>query len=365
MKKLTAILLSLALCLPLLCPARAADASPALRLENGALTLEGLGSQSVNSVQLELTMSGSGARFTPAGGPEGSYGLGKPDGNKLTIYVDSPQSLNQGGSALLGTLELGGNSVTQARLTLLDHDLNPREFPSVQVRNVPGGTSGGNPSDSDSSGGGSYDSSDDSSSPTGTGGAAKPGTGGGNDKPPQTSAISFTDVPANAYYAGAVAWALENGVTEGLGNNTFGPDSVCTRGQIVTFLWRAMGRPAPSSRVNTFTDVDAGAYYYDAVLWAVENGVTTGDGDSATFNPNGACTRAQIVTFLWRANSKPAANAGSAFRDVPAGAYYAGAAAWAAENGITTGDGDSATFNPNGACTRAQCVTFLYRDRMN
>ena len=172
---------------------------------------------------------------------------------------------------------------------------------------------------------------------------------------------SFTDVPANAYYADAVAWALENGVTEGIGNNAFGPNFICTRAQIVTFLWRAKGKPAPASGVNTFTDVDAGAYYYDAVLWAVENGITTGDGDSSTFNLNGTCTRAQIVTFLWRANNKPSVTATTVFPDVEAGSYYADAVSWAVAKGVTTGDGDGSVFNPNSACTRAQCVTFLYR----
>ena len=178
----------------------------------------------------------------------------------------------------------------------------------------------------------------------------------------QVTTSSFTDVPANAYYADAVAWAVEKGITYGNGDGTFAPESTCSRANIVTFLWRAMGSPMPSSRTNPFVDADTSAYYYEAMLWAAENGITAGTGDGTTFDPNGACTRAQIVTFLWRANNKPTVNAGGMFSDVVVGSYYDEAVAWAVANGITAGTGDGTTFAPENGCTRGQCVTFLYRN---
>ena len=172
------------------------------------------------------------------------------------------------------------------------------------------------------------------------------------------SAQTFVDVPENAYYAPAVAWAVEKGVTEGTSATTFSPDAVCTRAQIVTFLYRAAGSPAVKSAVNPFTDVSASDYYYNAVLWAVENGITTGTSET-TFSPNESCTRAQCVTFLYRAVGS-AATAKAIFTDVSADAYYAPAVDWAVEKGVT--DGTSATtFSPDAVCTRAQIVTFLYR----
>ena len=176
----------------------------------------------------------------------------------------------------------------------------------------------------------------------------------------ERSASAFTDVPAGAYYAGAVAWAVENGVTNGVSATEFSPEGAVTRAQAVTFLWRAAGCPEPESEANPFADVAAGAYYYDAVLWAVENGVTTGT--SATeFSPDGVVTRAQAVTFLWRAAGCPESEGeAKPFADVAAGAYYCDAVLWAVENGVT--NGVSATeFGPDGAVTRAQAATFLYR----
>lgn len=172
--------------------------------------------------------------------------------------------------------------------------------------------------------------------------------------------MAFTDVPADAYYAAAVAWAVENGITSGTGDGTtFSPDISCTRAQMMTFLWRAAGSPAPKTTANPFTDVQADAYYYDAVLWAAENGITTGTGDT-TFSPDATVTRAQTVTFMYRAAGSPAV-IGSSFSDVAEDAYYADAVAWAVEEGITAGTGGN-TFSPDAACTRAQIVTFLYRD---
>ena len=169
----------------------------------------------------------------------------------------------------------------------------------------------------------------------------------------------FTDVSGDAYYADAVIWAVGKGITSGTTATTFTPNNPCTRAQAVTFLWRAAGSPAPKSGVNPFADVKADAYYYDAVLWAVEQGITKGTTDTA-FSPNSTCTRAQIVTFLWRSQKSPTADGVNPFTDVAAGAYYNSAVLWAVENGITSGT-TAATFSPNATCTRAQIVTFLYR----
>lgn len=176
---------------------------------------------------------------------------------------------------------------------------------------------------------------------------------------PLRDIITFTDVPANAYYADAVNWAVLNGVTKGTSETTFSPDASCTRAQAVTFLWRAAGSPAPKSSAMPFTDVDADAYYHDAVLWAVEQDITNGTSDT-TFRPNATCTRAQIVTFLWRSQASPAAGAVNPFADVADNAYYAEAVKWAVLEGVTSGT-TATTFSPNDSCTRAQIVTFLYR----
>ena len=176
---------------------------------------------------------------------------------------------------------------------------------------------------------------------------------------PLSGIVTFTDVPANAYYADAVSWAVLKGVTKGTSETTFSPNATCTRAQAVTFLWRAAGSPAPKSGTMPFTDVAADAYYHDAVLWAVEQGITKGTSDT-TFSPNATCTRAQIVTFLWRSENMPAAGTANSFTDVAANAYYADAVNWAVENGITSGTSDT-TFSPDAYCTRAQIVTFLWR----
>ncbi len=169
----------------------------------------------------------------------------------------------------------------------------------------------------------------------------------------------FVDVADDAYYADAVLWAAEEGITGGTSATTFSPDAICTRAQAVTFLWRAAGSPAPKSSDMPFEDVAAGNYYHDAVLWAVENGITKGTGATA-FSPNATCTRAQIVTFLWRSQKSPASDSVNPFTDVAADAYYNSAVLWAVENGITIGT-TATTFSPNNDCTRAQIVTFLYR----
>ena len=175
--------------------------------------------------------------------------------------------------------------------------------------------------------------------------------------PEKTAADYFADVPANSYYADAVLWAAKNGITGGIGNGLFGPNQPCTRAQIVTFLWRAAGSPEPKA-MSSFADVSTDAYYAKAVAWAVENGITTGTGDGK-FSPDATCTRAQSVTFLFRAIGK-LVDSKAEFSDVLTDSYYANAVAWAVENGVTNGIGNG-LFGPDNSCTRAQIVTFLFR----
>lgn len=167
----------------------------------------------------------------------------------------------------------------------------------------------------------------------------------------------FSDVSTTAYYYEAVKWAREKGITGGTGNGLFGPNQPCTRAQIVTFLWRAAGSPEPKN-MSSFTDVPADSYYAKAVAWAAENGITGGTGDGQ-FSPDATCTRAQSVTFLFRAIGK-LVDSKAEFNDVLTDSYYANAVAWAVENGVTNGIGDG-LFGPNNSCTRAQIVTFLFR----
>ena len=169
----------------------------------------------------------------------------------------------------------------------------------------------------------------------------------------------FKDVPTDAYYYEAVKWAAEKGITGGVGNGLFAPNQPCTRAQIVTFLWRAAGSPAPKN-MSSFADVPADAFYAKAVAWAVENGITGGTGDGK-FSPDATCTRAQSVTFLYRAAGSPKVSGSAEFGDVATNAYYADAVAWAAKNGITGGIGGG-LFGSGSDCTRAQIVTFLYRN---
>ena len=153
---------------------------------------------------------------------------------------------------------------------------------------------------------------------------------------------------------------MENDITTGADDTHFAPKNSCTRAQIVTFLWRLAGKPAPKSQYNPFVDVKQGAYYYYAVLWAVEKGITTGV-DTFHFSPAGSCTRAQIVTFLWRYAGQPKSiTETNPFADVKQGVYYYNAVLWAVEAEITTGT-DLTHFSPNGPCVRGQAVTFLWR----
>ena len=180
-----------------------------------------------------------------------------------------------------------------------------------------------------------------------------------NATPPAPTVNPFVDVPAGSFYYDAVLWAVEKGVTTGTSATTFEPDGSCTRAQAVTFLWRVAGCPAPKSAAMPFTDVKAGSFYYDAVLWAVENGITKGTSET-TFEPEADCTRAQIVTLIWRAQKSPAAGTDNPFNDVKAGSFYETAVLWAVKAGVTKGT-SAVTFEPEGICTRAQIVTLIWR----
>lgn len=172
-------------------------------------------------------------------------------------------------------------------------------------------------------------------------------------------ADTFTDVKSSDYFCNAVQWAVKKGITSGTSTTTFSPNAPCTRGQAVTFLWRAAGKPEPANSGTSFGDVKSGAYYEKAVQWAVENGITSGTGNGK-FSPEATCTRAQIVTFMYRAENSPAVSEGSSFSDVASTAYYKDAVQWAAENEITSGTGNG-KFSPENKCVRGQIVTFLYR----
>ena len=167
----------------------------------------------------------------------------------------------------------------------------------------------------------------------------------------------FYDVPNGAYFYEAVKWAVKNGITTGVGTDLFAPEQPCTRAQIVTFLWRAAGSPEPKT-MSSFTDVPASAYYAKAVAWAVENGITNGM-TATMFAPDATCTRGQSVTFLHRA-LKGTASSSANFTDVKSDAFYADAINWAVANNVTNGTSNT-TFSPNADCTRAEIVTFLYR----
>ena len=180
------------------------------------------------------------------------------------------------------------------------------------------------------------------------------------DDPGQWDGPAFRDVAADAYYYEPVRWAVEQGITTGTSAASFSPEGPCTRAQVVTFLWRAAGAPDVKGEANPFADVTPGAYYYDAVLWAVKNGVTTGT-SSTTFSPDSVCTRGQVVTFLWRNAGAPAPTLDvSPFDDVAGSDYFRGAVLWAVEKGVTKGTSETA-FSPMSQCRRAHVVTFLYR----
>jgi hypothetical protein len=179
---------------------------------------------------------------------------------------------------------------------------------------------------------------------------------------PETPTVEnpFVDIVEGSYYYDAVLWAVEDGVTTGTSDTTFTPNGTCTRAEAVTFLWRAAGSPEPKSTTTPFTDVDESEYYYKAVLWATEEGITLGTSDT-TFSPSKTCSRAEIVTLLWRASGKPTpTGSATSFKDLVSGAYYETAVLWAAETGVTTGT-SATTFSPAKTCSRGEIVTFLYR----
>lgn len=175
----------------------------------------------------------------------------------------------------------------------------------------------------------------------------------------QSTEVDFADVGRDDYYHDAVQWAVQQGITGGTGADTFSPGAACTRGQVVTFLWRAAGSPEPRGSANPFADVSPDDYYFKAVLWAMEQGITGGTGQT-TFSPAATCTRGQIVTFLWRFSGSHEPAGQASFADVQPEQYYAEAVAWAVENSITSGVGDN-RFGPGNVCTRGQIVTFLWR----
>ncbi len=178
--------------------------------------------------------------------------------------------------------------------------------------------------------------------------------------PANRNTSGFTDVSSADYFAESVQWAVQNGIAQGTGRGTFSPYQSCTRAQVVTFLWRAAGSPTGyGSGSSTFRDVARGCYYDSAVAWAVSRGITKGT-DASTFSPDAVCTRAHAVTFLWRYSGAPFTFTNTRFRDVPSSSYYAQAVAWAVNRGITEGS-SSNTFSPDSSCTRAEFVTFLYR----
>lgn len=170
----------------------------------------------------------------------------------------------------------------------------------------------------------------------------------------------FEDICGTDYFFDAVLWAVEEGITTGTSATKFSPKATCTRAQVLTFLWRSLGSPMPHSNESPFTDVTGGEYYYDAVMWAVGSGITTGTSDT-TFSPKQGCTRAQVLTFIWRACGKPSPSSDyNPFTDVDPSDYYYEPILWAVEEGLTTGT-SATTFSPKATCTRAQIVTFLYR----
>ena len=175
----------------------------------------------------------------------------------------------------------------------------------------------------------------------------------------QPGSGTFVDVPEDSFCHDAVEWAVEHGITNGVTDQYFDPNGICTRAQAVTFLWRAAGKPAPKNREMPFTDVGPNAYYHDAVLWAVEQGITRGTTET-TFSPNQQCSRGHIVTFLYRAQNSPPALGTNPFTDVSYGSFCYHAALWAVTHGVTNGT-TATTFSPNAPCTRGQIVTFLYR----
>ncbi len=237
---------------------------------------------------------------------------------------------------------------------------NLKAYVEVEVKSsdsTGGDSTGGDSTGGDSAGGGSAGGGSAGGGSAG-GDSAGGGSAGGGSADNDSTNLTFVDVPVDAYFADAVKWAVNKNITNGTDDSHFSPDNSCTRAQIVTFLWRAAGSPKAKS-ASSFSDVASDSYYADAVAWAVENNITSGTGDDR-FSPDAACTRAQAASFLYRASGRPTVDKGTEFSDVADDAYYADAVKWAAAEGITNGTAPS-IFSPDGSCTRAQIVTFLYR----
>ena len=286
--------------------------------------------------QWTANSSGGGSGSGSSGGSSGS---GSSGGSYTPTYPPTVEQPEEGGSVTTST----GNPTAGDKVTI-----TPKADEGYEVDEILVTDQNGNPVEITDNGDGTYSFTQPSGKVT-----IRVVFG-------DAAAIPLVDVPAHAYYYDAVLWAAENGITDGVDETHFAPDATCTRAQIVTFLWRAAGCPEPEN-LSSFADVPADSYYAKAVAWAVEQGITVGTGDGK-FSPDAPCTRAQYVTFLWRAQGAPDANASNPFIDVAEGTFYTDAVLWAAENGITLGtNADGTTFSPDGDCTRAQIVTFLYR----
>ena len=356
MKQTLRPLLALMLTLALLCPpALAAGDSPTLRMETGGggavrLTLERLGDRAVSSVQLTMTFSGScpNPSFTPANSTDGQYSRCRVEESGgqsfVTVYLDSLVSLNQNGTACLGTLNLGqgGAACHSALLTLLDRDLTPSEAKSIPVRSTLSGGSSGGSSD------GSSNSSSDSSS----------GKPSGSEKP---EPLHFTDVEQGSWYYDAIRYAYENHLMTGTSGTTFSPDLSTSRGMIVTILYNLAG--TPDAGASDFTDVAPGAYYTKAVSWAAGQGVVSGYGDGR-FGPDDPITREQAALIL-RSYARLCGKDVSAQADLSGfadadtiSAYAVEAMSWANAWGLINGTTRS-TLSPGGTTTRAQAAVLL------
>jgi len=262
---------------------------------------------------------------------------------------DALNSSIKKGLALLESQEISTESITKLTAEL-----------SARIKEKTAGASNQSTAVSQSSGKGDSPTRSVSQSVSPTR-AAKPSAAPKASAAPKGNNVQFSDVSASAYYFDAVQWAVRKGIASGTTADTFSPDAACTRGQTVTFLWRAAGSPVPKSRNHPFTDVSPDAYYYDAVLWAVERGITSGVTET-TFDPDAAVTRGQVAVFLYRNAGSPTVKGENSFPDVPNDTYYANAVAWIAAEGIASGTA-AAAFEPDAVCTRGQIVTFLYRSK--
>ena len=351
-------------------------------IENNVLTVSSAGTYVVTaqtkdgiiSNEMNVTVTDSSTVITafapaetklPSSGGEVEFtltGANLNDGIKLSADEDDSITATTTGTDTeqKATISFPANTTGADVVYTIANDVDTQTVTVTIAKASGGGSTGGGSTGGGSTGGGSTGGGSTGGGSTGGGSTGGGSTGGGSTGGSSTGGTtnSFIDVTSRDYYYDAVLWAVENGVTNGTSATTFSPDANVSRAQMVTFLWRAAGSPEPQSNVNPFTDVSSSAYYYDAVLWAVENGITNGT-SATTFGPESAVSRAQAVTFLWRSASSPVVSGGS-FADVADDAYYAQAVAWAVANGITNGTGGN-SFSPDQIVSRAQAVTFLYR----